>query len=50
LPLKDAILGGSPMIEQVILTGQAGRRLVAILVLNPKEVMEEGFLKTKDGA
>jgi long-chain acyl-CoA synthetase len=50
LPLEDAILGGSPMIEQVMLTGQDGRRLVAILVLNPKEVAEGGFLKTKEGA
>jgi long-chain acyl-CoA synthetase len=37
------------MIEQVMLTGQDGRRLVAILVVNPKEVFEEGFLKTKEG-
>jgi long-chain acyl-CoA synthetase len=50
LPLEDAILGGSPMIEQVMLTGQDRRRLVAILVVNPKEVCEEGFLKTKEGA
>jgi long-chain acyl-CoA synthetase len=49
-PLEDAILGGSTMIEQVMLTGQDGRRLVAILVLNPKELAEEGFLKSKEAA
>jgi long-chain acyl-CoA synthetase len=49
-PLEDAILGGSPMIEQVMLTGQDGRRLLAILVLNPKEVAEGEFLTTKEGA
>ena len=49
-PLEDAILGGSPMIEQVMLTGQDGRRLVAILVLNPKELADKGFLEAEDGA
>jgi long-chain acyl-CoA synthetase len=49
-PLEDAIIGGSPMIEQVMLTGQDGRRLVAILVLNPKELADEGFLEAKEGA
>lgn len=43
-PLEDAILGGSPMIEQVMLMGQDGRRLVAIYVFKPKEAVEEEFI------
>jgi long-subunit acyl-CoA synthetase (AMP-forming) len=32
LPMEDKILDGSPMIEQVMLMGQDGRRLVAICI------------------
>jgi len=48
-PIEDAILGYSQMIEQVMLTGQDGRSLVAILVLNPKELVNEGYLSTTNG-
>jgi long-chain acyl-CoA synthetase len=45
IPIEDAILGATPLIEQVMLTGQDGRRLVAIAVLHPKELAAEGYLK-----
>ena len=44
-PLEDAIMTGSNgLIEQVMLTGQDGRRLVAIAVLSPNELAEAGYL------
>jgi long-chain acyl-CoA synthetase len=45
VPLEDAILGESPLIEQVMLVGQDGRRLVAIVVLTPQELSKAGFLE-----
>eukprot|EP00536_Pseudo-nitzschia_multiseries_P005022 jgi/Psemu1/238141/estExt_Genewise1.C_900067 len=49
-PLEDAILGGTNgLVEQVMLTGQDGRRLVAIAVLSPTELANAGFL-SKDEA
>jgi long-chain acyl-CoA synthetase len=44
-PLEDAILGGSDLIEQVMLTGgQDGRKLVAIVVLSASELANAGYL------
>ncbi|KAL7565021.1 hypothetical protein ACA910_020733 [Epithemia clementina (nom. ined.)] len=43
-PIEDAILGESNLVDQVMLTGQDGRRLVAITVLNPKALAEDGFV------
>jgi long-chain acyl-CoA synthetase len=43
-PIEDAILGSSSLIEQVMLTGQDGRRLVAIAVLRPEELGAAGFV------
>jgi long-chain acyl-CoA synthetase len=44
-PLEDAILGGSGgLIDQVMLAGQDGRRLVAIVVLSPTELANAGYL------
>jgi long-chain acyl-CoA synthetase len=44
-PLEDAILGGcGGLVEQVMLTGQDGRRLVAIAVLSPAELAKAGFM------
>lgn len=48
-PIEDAILSQSSMIEQVMLTGQDMRSLVAIVVLNPSKVAEEGFLDQEKG-
>lgn len=49
-PLEDAIMGGTNgLVEQVMLTGQDGRRLVAISVLSPTELANAGFL-AKDEA
>jgi long-chain acyl-CoA synthetase len=49
-PLEDAILGGTDgLVEQVMLTGQDGRRLVAITVLSPTELANGGYL-SKDEA
>jgi long-chain acyl-CoA synthetase len=43
-PLEDAILGGSDLVEQVMLTGQDGRRLLAVVVLSPTALAEAGYL------
>lgn len=47
-PIEDAILGESNLVEQVMLTGQDGRRLVAIAVLNPNALAEAGFVEKGD--
>lgn len=39
-PIEDAILGQSELIDQIMLTGQDGRRLVAIAVLKPSALAE----------
>ena len=49
VPIEDAILGESSLIEQVMLTGQDGRSLFAILVLNPNELVAAGYLSEKEG-
>ena len=50
-PLEDAILGGANgLVEQVMLTGQDGRRLVAIAVLSPTELAESGYLSKNEAA
>mmetsp|Transcript_13461 Transcript_13461/g.20468 ORF Transcript_13461/g.20468 Transcript_13461/m.20468 type:complete len:797 (-) Transcript_13461:270-2660(-) len=46
-PIEDAIMSESPLIEQIMLTGQDGRRLTAIVVLNPSELGEAGYLDSK---
>jgi long-chain acyl-CoA synthetase len=48
-PIEDAILSESSLVEQVMLTGQDGRKLIAIVVLNPSELVGAGFLNKKDG-
>jgi long-chain acyl-CoA synthetase len=50
IPLEDAIMSESPLIDQVMLTGQDGRGLVAIVVLNPNELANEGYLDAKAGS
>ena len=47
-PIEDAILSESPLIEQIMLTGQDSRRLTAIVVLNPTELAEAGFLEVNE--
>ena len=44
IPIEDAILGASPYMEQIMLSGQDGRKLVAIAVLSPTELFNGGFL------
>jgi long-chain acyl-CoA synthetase len=44
-PIEDAILGECDLVEQVMLTGQDGRKLVAIVVLNPNALVEGGFVE-----
>jgi len=44
LPIEDAILGQSALIEQVLILGQDGRSLTAIVVLSPNELASAGFL------
>jgi long-chain acyl-CoA synthetase len=46
IPIEDAILSASPYIDQVMLTGQDGRSLVAIVVLNPIELLNNGYIDT----
>lgn len=48
-PIEDAILGASDLIEQVMLTGQDGRHLVAIAVLRPSELVLAGFMSQVEG-
>lgn len=48
-PIEDAIFAGSALIEQVMLTGQDGRKLLSIVVLSPTELANAGYL-TKDQA
>ena len=48
-PIEDAISSTSAMVEQVMLTGQDGRRLVAITVLSPNELVNAGFLTKDEG-
>jgi long-chain acyl-CoA synthetase len=43
-PIEDAIMSESDLVEQVMLWGQDGRRLIAITVLNPNALVEAGFL------
>jgi long-chain acyl-CoA synthetase len=44
VPLEDAILGSSAVVDQVMLTGQDGRSLLAITVLNPLELVNAGVV------
>eukprot|EP00548_Thalassiothrix_antarctica_P003624 CAMPEP_0194146584 /NCGR_PEP_ID=MMETSP0152-20130528/20952_1 /TAXON_ID=1049557 /ORGANISM="Thalassiothrix antarctica, Strain L6-D1" /LENGTH=758 /DNA_ID=CAMNT_0038847135 /DNA_START=196 /DNA_END=2472 /DNA_ORIENTATION=+ len=48
VPIEDAIMQ-SKFIEQVMLTGQDGRRLTAIVVLTPNELVNAGFLEAEEG-
>jgi len=46
-PIEDAIVSESDLIEQVMLSGQDGRSLIAITVLNPNALAEAGLLDAK---
>jgi long-chain acyl-CoA synthetase len=48
-PIEDAIIGESPLFEQVMLTGQDGRQLLSIMVLSPNELVNAGFLTKEEG-
>lgn len=48
-PIEDSILSESDLIEQVMLIGQDGRKLIAIVVLHANELVNAGFLEAKDG-
>lgn len=48
-PIEDAILGQSSLVEQILLTGQDGRSLTALLVLSPNELAKRGFLDETAG-
>lgn len=50
IPIEDALLGESELVDQIMLTGQDGRRLIAITVLNPTAVAEAGFLDASEAA
>jgi long-chain acyl-CoA synthetase len=43
-PIEDAIISECDEVEQVMLTGQDGRSLLAITVLNPNALAEAGLL------
>lgn len=43
-PIEDAIMSDSDLIEQVMLSGQDGRKLIGITVLNPNALAAAGFL------
>jgi long-chain acyl-CoA synthetase len=44
-PIEDAIISKSDFIEQVMLIGPDGRRLIAIAVLNPNSLADAGLLE-----
>jgi len=46
-PIEDAIMSESDLVEQVMLSGQDGRSLIAISVLNPNSLAEAGLLDEK---
>eukprot|EP00591_Stephanopyxis_turris_P002300 CAMPEP_0195509018 /NCGR_PEP_ID=MMETSP0794_2-20130614/2071_1 /TAXON_ID=515487 /ORGANISM="Stephanopyxis turris, Strain CCMP 815" /LENGTH=789 /DNA_ID=CAMNT_0040636129 /DNA_START=62 /DNA_END=2431 /DNA_ORIENTATION=- len=48
-PIEDAILTESNLIEQIMLAGQDGRKLIAIAVLNPNELVSAGYLDEQEG-
>lgn len=48
-PIEDAVLGANDWVEQVMLCGQDGRRLVAITVLSPTELVNAGYLTKAQG-
>jgi long-chain acyl-CoA synthetase len=48
-PIEDAVLGASDLIEQVMLTGQDGRRLISIIVLSPSELVKAGYVSEAEG-
>lgn len=43
-PIEDAIISDAELVEQVMLSGQDGRSLIAISVLNPNALVEAGLL------
>jgi len=47
VPIEDAIMGEAQLIDQVMLTGQDGRSLIAVTVLNPSELANDGFIDRK---
>ncbi|KAL7551281.1 hypothetical protein ACHAWF_014463 [Thalassiosira exigua] len=46
-PIEDAIMSESDLVEQVMLSGQDGRSLLAIAVLNPNALAEAGLFDAK---
>jgi len=48
-PIEDAILSQTDLIEQVMLIGDDGKSLTAIIVLNPNELLNAGFVDKKMG-
>eukprot|EP00970_Alexandrium_tamarense_P003329 scaffold529_cov196-Alexandrium_tamarense.AAC.25 len=44
-PIEDAIMSESDLVEQVMLSGQDGRSLIAITVLSPNELVNAGLLE-----
>lgn len=49
VPIEDAIVSESSLIDQIMLTGQDGRRLVAVVVLNPNELVANGYISKQQG-
>lgn len=49
-PIEDAILGSTSLIEQIMLSGDDGKSLTAIVVLSPNELVNAGFLDKATGS
>jgi long-chain acyl-CoA synthetase len=47
-PIEDALLG-CKLIDQVVLKGQDEKQLTGIVVLNPRELANAGFIDDKEG-
>ena len=48
--IEDEILGSTPLIEQIMLSGDDGKSLTAIVVLSPNELVNAGFLDKATGS
>jgi len=48
VPLEDAIMSGSDLIDQVMLIGDERKRLSAVCVLNLEQLVLEGFISQQE--
>ena len=49
VPIENAVLSACDVVDQICLTGQDGRSITAVAVLNPDELVRGGYLDKADG-